>query len=98
VIAARKIFPGQPCVYLGIGCYFAVLSSALAPTLQDSCGENRSLADNFLQKQQKQQKTAVPGSLGDADMAALRGATRSRVRGHGHLAALSRGGPPSSAS
>ena len=47
---------GEHC---GIGCFLAFLFVAIMLAIEDSRGEEQSPADNFLQKQQKQQKTAV---------------------------------------
>ena len=44
---------GEHC---GIGCFLAFLFVAIMLAIEDSRGEEQSPADNFLQKQQKQQK------------------------------------------
>jgi hypothetical protein len=67
----------------GMSRYPAVLSFATPPAIEDSCVEERPVADNFLQKQQKQQKQrglCENGRLGKicGCHSAFAGATRQR--------------------
>jgi hypothetical protein len=63
----RAAIPSRcPCTFIdgqtgckGTDCFFAVLYTASPPAVEDSCGEEQPLADNLLQKQQKQQKNSA---------------------------------------